>query len=92
MTDSQLLTLIGSQFGSAALIIALLMAYVNAKVGALEGKMDARFEGFTHRFNAIEGSIASRFNAVDKRLDELKELWRAEQGLLEVRIKHLEER
>jgi hypothetical protein len=57
-----------------ATLIAILMAWVNAK------------------FEAVD----ARFAAIDKRLDDLRDLWRAElrrvEEILDARLKHLEER
>ncbi len=51
---------------------------VNARIGELRSHMDARF------------------NDVDRRFEELRDIWRAElhrvEGVLDARLKHLEER
>jgi hypothetical protein len=48
------------------------------------------------RFTAAENSTNRRFTALDKRLDDLRDLWRAElhrvEEVLDARLKHLEER
>jgi hypothetical protein len=46
--------------------------------------------------NAKFQDVSSRFNAVDRRFDDMRELWRAElhrvEEVLDARLKHLEER
>lgn len=48
------------------------------------------------RFTAAENSTNQRFTAIEKRLDDLRDLWRAElhrvEEVLDARLKHLEER
>ena len=47
-------------------------------------------------FNAKIGKLESRFDAVDKRFDDMRDLWRAElrrvEEVLDARLKHIEER
>jgi hypothetical protein len=51
--------------------------------------MNAKFDGINSKFEA-------RFTAIDKRLDDLKDLWRSElhrvEEILDARLKHIEER
>jgi len=46
--------------------------------------------------NAKFGGVAARFDAIDKRFDDVRDLWRAElhrvEEVLDARLKHLEER
>lgn len=74
MTNQQLYLAIGVPLLFNATLIAILMAWVNAK------------------FEAVD----ARFAAIDKRLDDLRDLWRAElrrvEEILDARLKHLEER
>lgn len=64
-----------------AVLIGLLVAYINA-----------RFEGLNGRFDGID----QRFDAIDKRFDDMRNLWRAElrrvEEVIDARLKHLEER
>jgi hypothetical protein len=66
-------------------LVGVLIAYINAKFQGLEGKTEARFSG-----------IDQRFNAIDRRLDDMRDLWRSElhrvEEILDARLKHLEER
>ena len=45
--------------------------------------------------SALEASMNARFNAVDRRFDDMRDLWRAElhrvEEVLDARLKHLEE-
>lgn len=81
MTNEQLHLIIGAPMLFNAVLIGLLIAYINA-----------RFEGVDARFNAIE----RRFDAIDRRFDDMRDLWRAElrrvEEVLDARLKHLEER
>ncbi len=51
-------------------------------------------ERFTRRLPKFEG-VAKRFDALDKRFDDMRDLWRAElrrvEEVLDARLKHLEE-
>ncbi len=48
------------------------------------------------RLTDLRASMDSRFNAVDRRFDEMKDIWRSElhrvEEVLDARLKHLEER
>ena len=85
VTNQQLYLLIGIPMLVNATLIGVLMAYVNARINALQSNMDARFNG-----------VDQRFNGVDQRFDDLRDLWRAElhrvEEVLDARLKHLEER
>ncbi len=63
MTNEQIYILIGTPMLFNAVLIGLLMAYVNAK-----------FDSINTRFDAVN----KRFDAIDKRFDDMRELWRAE--------------
>jgi Mor family transcriptional regulator len=47
-------------------------------------------------FNAKFGRFEARFDALDKRFDDMRDLWRAElrrvEEVLDARLKHIEER
>jgi hypothetical protein len=48
------------------------------------------------RLTHLRASMNERFNAVDRRFDEMKDIWRSElhrvEEVLDARLKHLEER
>ena len=48
------------------------------------------------RSNDLRGNLDARFNAIDVRFEEMKDLWRSElhrvEEVLDARLKHLEER
>ncbi|HWF08615.1 MAG TPA: hypothetical protein VG297_09120 [Bryobacteraceae bacterium] len=73
--------MIGAPMLFNAVLIGLLVAYINA-----------RFEGLNGRFDGID----QRFDAIDKRFDDMRNLWRAElrrvEEVIDARLKHLEER
>ncbi len=76
MTNEQLYLVLGAPMLFNAVLIGILLAYMNAKFESLKDYMD------------------TRFNAVDKRFDDMRELWRAElhrvEEVLDARLKHLE--
>jgi hypothetical protein len=70
MTDQQVHISIGAPMLFNAVLIGLLIAYINAKIDGLESRVNQRF-------------------------DDMRDLWRAElyrvEGVLDARLKHLEE-
>lgn len=48
------------------------------------------------RFEAANASIGQRFDAINTRFDDMRDLWRAElrrvEDVLDARLKHMEER
>ncbi len=58
--------------------------------------INARFDGLDSRFSAKIDGVNGRLDALERRVDELKELWRAElrrvEEVLDARLKHLESR
>lgn len=81
MTNEQLYIVIGVPMLFNAVLIGLLVAYINAK-----------FEGVDTRFE----SINRRFEGLNQRFDDMRDLWRAElrrvEEVIDARLKHLEER
>ncbi len=49
---------------------------------------------FNARFDGMSNSINHRFDAVDRRFDDMRDLWRAElhrvEEVLDARLKHIE--
>ena len=78
MTNVQLYLAIGIPSLVNAVLIGLLMAYINS------------------RFDLANQSVNQRFDAIDRRFDDMRELWRAElhrvEEVLDARLKHLETR
>jgi len=85
VTNEQLYIAVGIPLLFNATLIGVVIAYVNAKFQGMEAKLEVRFD-----------AIDRRFDAVDQRFDDMRELWRAElrrvEGILDVRLNHLEER
>lgn len=110
VTNQQLYLAIGIPMLFNAGLIGLLLAYIDAKFAAVDQRfaaveqrfasIDQRFasleQSIDQRFASLEQSIHRRFTAVDQRLDDLRDLWRAElhrvEEVLDARLKHLEER
>jgi hypothetical protein len=85
VTNEQLYIVIGIPMLFNATSIGLVIAMVNAKIGKVESKMDARFD-----------AVNTRFDAINTRFDDMRDLWRAElrrvEEVLDARLKHIEER
>ena len=88
MSNIQLYLAIGIPLLGNAVLVGVLMAYINAK---FEG-LNQRFEGVNQRFE----SMNQRFDDINRRFDDMRDLWRAElhrvEEVLDARLKHLEER
>ena len=71
-----------------AVLIGLLLAYMNAKFDAVY----ERFGSVDQRFDAVD----KRFDGIDRRFDDMRDLWRSElhrvEEVIDARFKHLEER
>lgn len=67
-----------------AVLVGVLIAYVNAKVGALDP-----------RFDSLQTQIDNLQTQMNQRFDDLRDLWRAElhrvEEVLNARLRHLEE-
>ena len=95
MSNIQLYLAIGIPLLGNAVLVGVLMAYINAKFEGLnqcfEG-LNQRFEGVNQRFE----SMNQRFDDINRRFDDMRDLWRAElhrvEEVLDARLKHLEER
>jgi hypothetical protein len=74
VTNEQLYIAVGIPMLFNATLLGLVMAYINARIGKVESKVDA----------------------IDKRFDDMRDLWRAElrrvEELLDARLRHIEER
>jgi hypothetical protein len=92
VTNEQLYLAAGIPLLFNATLMAVLIAYVNAKFHGLEAKLEARFEAIDSRFRGL----GARLDAINQRFDDMRELWRAElrrvEEILDARLKHLEER
>ncbi len=81
MTNAQLYLAIGIPMLFNAALVAILIAYINA-----------RFDGVNEKFLGI----GQRFDGINTRFDDMRELWRAElrrvEGVLDARLSHLEEK
>lgn len=84
MTDTQILTI---ALASLPTMLAVLVGILinNSRLTDLRSYMDARF-------NDVDG----RLGGIDRRFDEMKDMWRSElrrvEEVLDARLKHLEER
>jgi hypothetical protein len=89
VTNQQLYLAIGIPMLFNASLLGLIVVLLNAK-------FDARFDGLNAKFDAKFESITARFDAIDKRFDDMRDLWRAElrrvEEVLDARLKHIEGR
>ena len=99
VTNEQLYILVGIPMLFNATLIGLVIAYINAKIGKVESRMDARFDAVDARFDSVNtrfDSVNGRFDAINTRFDDMRDLWRAElrrvEEVLDARLKHIEER
>jgi hypothetical protein len=92
VSNEQLYIAVGIPMLFNATLIGFVIAYINARIGKVEAKFDARFEITEGRFQAMD----RRFDAIDRRFDDMRDLWRAElrrvEEVLDARLKHIEDR
>jgi hypothetical protein len=85
VTNEQIYILVGIPLLFNATFVGLVIAYINAKIGKVEAKMDVRFD-----------AVNARFDGINNRFDDMRDLWRAElrrvEEVLDARLKHIEER
>lgn len=98
MNDTQILSV---ALASVPTMLAVMMSSLinNSCLSDLRSHIDARFSDVDKRFGDIEkrfNEVDRRLNNVDRRFDEMKDMWRSElhrvEGVLDARLKHLEER
>jgi hypothetical protein len=74
VTNEQLYIAVGIPMLFNATLLGLVIAYINARIGKVESKVDA----------------------IDKRFDDMRDLWRAGlrrvEEVLDARLRHIEER
>ena len=99
VTNQQLYLAIGIPMLFNATLILVLIAMFNAKFEALNARIEALNEKFTAKFDAVDArfdAVNTKFESINFRLDEMRDLWRAElrrvEEILDARLKHLEER
>ena len=84
MNDTQMLTV----------ALATVPTMFTVLVGILLN--NARLSDVNSRLGEFRSHMDARFNDVDRRFDEMKEMWRTElhrvEEVLDARLKHLEER
>jgi hypothetical protein len=84
MNDTQLLTI----------ALASVPTMLTVLIGILLN--NARLNDVNSRLGELRSHMDTRFNGVDRRFEEMKEMWRTElhrvEEVLDARLKHLEER
>jgi hypothetical protein len=79
-------------------ILTFALAAVPNMLAVLAGILinNARLSDTNTRISELRGHMDSRFNDVDRRFDEMRDLWRSElyrvEQVIDARLKHLEER
>jgi hypothetical protein len=96
VTNEQLYVMVGLPLLFNASLIGILMAWANAKLSAMYANFEGRFAAMEAKSDGRFAATEARFNAIEKRLDDLKDLWRSElhrvEEILDARLKHIEER
>ena len=88
MSDTQLFTI---ALAAVPTMLTVLVGILinNARLTDLRTHLDLRLANMDQRFT-------ERFNDVDRRFDEMRDLWRSElhrvEEVIDARLKHLEER
>ena len=83
MNDTQMLTI----------ALATVPTMLTVLIGILLN--NARLTDVNSRLGEFRSHMDGRFNDVDRRFDEMKEMWRTEhrvEDVLDARLKHLEDR
>jgi hypothetical protein len=83
MTDAPIQTVLSVGIPTLAVLMGILIN--NSRLTDLRSHMDARF-----------GDVNNRFDAIDRRFDDMRDMWRSElhrvEEVLDARLRHLEER
>jgi hypothetical protein len=88
MGDIQILTI---ALAAVPTMLAVLVGILinNSRLGDTNARM-------SESIRELRGHMDSRFNDVDRRFDEMRDLWRSElyrvEQVIDARLKHLEER
>jgi hypothetical protein len=79
-------------------ILTIVLATVPNIIAVLAGILinNSRLTDMNTRFAELRAHMDVRFNAVDQRFDDMRDMWRSElhrvEEILDARLKHLEER
>jgi hypothetical protein len=79
-------------------ILTISLAAVPNMIAVLAGILinNARLSDTNTRISELRAHMDTRFNDVDRRFDEMRDLWRSElyrvEQVIDARLKHLEER
>ena len=83
VSNEQLYFAVGIPLLFNATLAGVLISYVNAKFQGMDEKQEARFR-----------AIDEKFQAINHRFDDMRELWRVElhrvEGILDARLSHLD--
>jgi hypothetical protein len=89
LTNLQLYLALGIPVILQLLGFGLILLYLNARFAMMEARFEARFK-------ALETRMDIGFAAINTRFDDMRDLWRAEltrvEGVLDARLKHLEQK
>jgi hypothetical protein len=95
MTDAQILTI---ALATVPTMITVLIGILinNSRISDLNARMGDFRTASDGRFGELRSYMDLRFNDVNRRLDEMKDMWRSElnrvEEVLDARLKHLEQR
>jgi hypothetical protein len=69
---------------------------MNARLGDLNGNMNSLLNDMNGRLGELRSHVDSRFDDVDRRFEEMKDLWRSElhrvEEVIDARLRHIEGR
>ena len=92
VSNEQLYLAVGIPLLFNATLVGVLIAYINAKIQGVEERLGGRLGG---RIDSLEAKMEVRFDAIDTRFDDMRDLWRSElhrvEEVLAARLKHLEQ-
>jgi hypothetical protein len=98
MTNLQLCLAVGAPVLFNAVLAGILIAYINAKMESVNSKIEglhSKMEGMQAALSVRMDGLEGLIDGVNRRLDDLRDLWRAElrrvEEVLDARLKHLEE-
>ena len=98
MNHTQILLIVSA---AAPIMLTVVMGILinNSRLGdtnARLGDINARLGDINLRFSELRSNMHARFDVVDQRFDDMRDMWRSElhrvEEVLDARLKHLEDR
>jgi hypothetical protein len=93
MADATTQAILAATIPTLAVLIGILVN--NSRLSDLRSDMDRRFDTMNRRFDDMGRRFDDRFDEVNRRIEDTRDLLRAEflrvEQVLDARVKHLEE-